>query len=708
VEHGDDAGGTFRRAPHVLLTVDEVERAVSLYADRPNFVFDVETVGGNAHTNELRWIGIGAEGLVHLIPTGHPKGIVLKGKHRGKTAACLYYDSDDPRASTPTTRKLPLEQRKPSWRMVEHPVEATYEPPPKQLYPHEVMELLRPLMFSDKGKVGHNVKYDLMTVGKYLGEIPPGPYHDTLVLTHVLDEDRQSYDLKSLTADWFKVPYDKRAAWYPNIGKQGVDNFGLDEVARYLAKDIRYAWLRFQDLLRRLEHKGLRPVYDFEMQVYPSIMTMETTGFPVDLSHMQEVRADLEGQIAAIEDEAWKLAGDQFPLSNLDAKRWVLFGEGVRRKNVPEPIPVYGQNKVRLKSQNLRVRSRTEKNDVAQVTGAVLEYYADRGNRMAELLKAWAEYEKLRGTFIEGITGFLNHHPQGLPTVHPSFHLHRTVTGRFSASEPNVHQLPREQKGRTSIRRLFVAGKGRRLIVADYDQIELRCAGFLSGDPEMVRVFIDGRDIHREAAVAMFQMPAEEVTGELRQVGKTQNFAVLYGAGEQKIAIVAGCTIQRAQELIRGYFQRFAQLEKWKYRELQLARKRGDRQNPWSDPPRVVIPPFGRLRRLPMLFELDKDYIRFHAERQAINALCQGFAAYVTKLAMVELHATLPEGATMIAQVHDEIIVLADDDVADQAEKITKDVMEGVLDPTTGKPILGTVPLVVSAATGDSWAEAKG
>jgi len=109
-----------------------------------------------------------------------------------------------------------------------------------------------------------------------------------------------------------------------------------------------------------------------------------------------------------------------------------------------------------------------------------------------------------------------------------------------------------------------------------------------------------------------------------------------------------------------------------------------------------------------MLFELDKDYIRFHAERQAINALCQGFAAYVTKLAMVELHATLPEGATMIAQVHDEIIVLADDDVADQAEKITKDVMEGVLDPTTGKPILGTVPLVVSAATGDSWAEAKG
>ena len=167
--HGEDAGGTFRRVPHVLLTVEEVEQAVALYKDRPNFVFDVESTMGGAHRNELRWIGIGAEGLVHLIPCGHPKGPLLKAKHQDKTAACLFYPAEDPRAYTPTTRKLPLEQRKPSWRMVEHPVEATYEPAPTQLYPHEVMELLRPLMFSDKGKVGHNVKFDLMTVAKYYG-----------------------------------------------------------------------------------------------------------------------------------------------------------------------------------------------------------------------------------------------------------------------------------------------------------------------------------------------------------------------------------------------------------------------------------------------------------------------------------------------------------------------------------------------------------
>jgi DNA polymerase I-like protein with 3'-5' exonuclease and polymerase domains len=710
VEHDDEVGGTLRRVPHVLLTVDEVEQAVALYRDRPNFVFDVESTLGGAARNELRWIGIGAEGLLHLIPTGHPKGAVLKLKHKAKTAACLFYPPDDPRAYTPSTRHLPLEQRKPSWRMIEHPVKTTYEPPPKQLYPLEVMEILRPLMFSDKGKVGHNVKFDLETVAKYYGgEIPPGPYHDTIVMTHVLDEDRMSYDLKTLTADWFKVPYDKRAAWYPNLGKQGTDNFGLDEVARYLAKDVRYAWMRFTDLIKRLERKGLRQVYDFEMRVYPSIMGMEFAGFPVDLSRLQEVRADLEGQIAEVEDEAWKIAGDQFPLSNLDAKRWVLFGKGTPVFPTVMDGPAKGQRKKTrpLKNQGLSVRSRTAKQDVPQVTGAVLEYYADRGNRMAELLKTWAELEKLRGTFIEGIHDLLVHNSYP-PTVHTGFKLHGTVTGRLSAAEPNIHQLPREQAGRTSIRNLFVAGPGRRLIVADYDQIELRCAGFLSEDPEMIRVFKRGEDIHRSAAAAMFRIPPVEVSAELRQVGKTQNFAVLYGAGEQKIAFVAQCSLERAQELIRSYFTTFAQLERWKYRELQLARKRGDRQNPWSDPPRVVIPPFGRLRRLPMLFELEKDYLRFHAERQAINALCQGFAAYVTKLAMVELHDTLPAGARMIAQVHDEIIVLADDDVADEAAEVTKKVMEEVRNPSDGKPILGPVPLVVSAAVGGSWAEAKG
>ena len=130
---------------------------------------------------------------------------------------------------------------------------------------------------------------------------------------------------------------------------------------------------------------------------------------------------------------------------------------------------------------------------MAQVTGAVLEYYADRGNRMAELLKTWAELEKLRGTFIEGITASSTPTPAGCPRSTPRFHLHRTVTGRFSASRAQHPPVATRAEGPHLHPRLFVAGPGRRLIVADYDQIELRCAGYLSEDPEMVQVFIDGR-----------------------------------------------------------------------------------------------------------------------------------------------------------------------------------------------------------------------
>ena len=684
--HDDAFGGFAHRVPRVLLTVDQVEQAVARYRDVPNFVFDVETVGGGAHRNELRWIGIGAHGMVDLIPTQHPKGIMLAPEHKEKMAANLFYPADDPRRLT----KL----GKLSWRQVEYKVAATYADPPAQLYPHEALELLRPLMFSDKGKVGHNVKYDLETIAKYYGEIPPGPYHDTILLTHALDENLTAYDLKTLTGDWFGIPTARRRMWYPNLGKLGTDNFALDTVARYLAKDVRYCWLRFEHLYERLERKGVKQVYDFEMEVYPAIMGMERAGFPVDPSRLEAVRADLEGRIAEVEDKVHRIAGDQFPLSNTAVKRWVMFGEG---------IPKYGKHKRRLKSQRLRVRTRTPVEKVPQVTAAVLEYYANRGNKMADLLNQWAELEKLRGTFIEGLSGWLYFGPDGVPRVHTGFKQHGTVTGRLSAAEPNLQQLP---KGDV-IRSLFVAGPGRRLIVADYDQIELRCAGFLCRDPNMIQVFKEGRDIHAEAAAAMYRIPLQQVTSKLRDVGKTQNFAVLYGAGEGKIALVAGCSVSRASELIRGYFQTFPMIEQWKKQELQAARKRGERDNPLVNPPRVVIPPYGRLRRIPDLFELELEWVRAHAERQAINAICQGFAAYITKLAMIELHRSLPEQAMMLAQVHDEIVVSVPEDRVVEVQDYVTQVMENIRDPWNGHPILEEIPLVASVAAGESWADAK-
>jgi hypothetical protein len=331
-----------------------------------------------------------------------------------------------------------------SQRKVKVNYPAVFGDPGEQLDPALVFEELQPLLFSDLTKVGHNVKFDLMTVAKYYGgEIPPGPYHDTIVLTHVLDEDRMSYDLKTLTADWFKVPHKERAAWYPNLGKQGTDNFGLDTVARYLAKDIRYAWMRFQDLIPRLEAaSGLRAGDDFEMQVYRHRID-GVHGF--GLTSPSWTRCGrIVGQIAAIEEEAWKLAGTSSPSPTSTPSVGCCSGNTRKDRNGGS-IPVYGKHRKKLATQGLNVRGRARRPGGSGDLGSKLEFYADRGTAWPTC-QAVGRAGEAAGHLHRRHRGFLS--PQRcLATVHPGFQLHGTVTGRFSASEPNIHQLPREQKG---------------------------------------------------------------------------------------------------------------------------------------------------------------------------------------------------------------------------------------------------------------------
>jgi DNA polymerase I-like protein with 3'-5' exonuclease and polymerase domains len=681
------------RLPHVILHEGELHAAVEKLLEQPNFVIDVETTKERAQTNTLLWVGLGGPGRVYLIPVGHPKGRVIKPAHKAKTPACILYPADDPRSKTPLG--------KPSMRLVEHSVPATYALPPRQLPAHEVLEVIRPLLFSERGKIGHNVKYDLETIAKYYGEIPPGPYHDTILVTHVLDEnlgDRGvDYSLKSLTVDHYR-PKDPKT-FYPNLGAMGIENFGLDEVAVYLAKDLRYCWLRWMRYYPSLVRRGLLPVYDFEMSVYPSLMEIERVGFPIAREALGRVRDELEGRIAEIEKRAWDIAGGQFHLSHTETKRWLMFGDA--KYPAFEVTPEGMKTRRPLKSQRLRVLSRTQKENTPQITQAILEYYSDRGNELASLFLEWSMLEKLRGTFVEGIDKLLVPHDGDLPTIHTNFKQHGTTTGRLSATEPNLQQIPRG----STIRDLFVAGPDHALIVADYDQIELRCLAKEAHERTMTRIFNEGLDIHLEAASVAMEIPAEAVTDALRQVGKTLNFATGYGAGPERIAAVAGVSVRKGQQFLDRYYERFSGLEPWKRQVLRDAR---ERRGPDS-PPHVIIPPNGRLRRLPDLYNyIEEDrWKRLKAERQAVNAIIQGFASNITKLAMIQLHQDLqPYPARMVLQVHDEIIIRVLLSYVDEVVPVVVDAMSGIT--AAGKPILGNIPLVVTPKVGYSWGEAKG
>ena len=695
-----------RRYPHVLLTKEEVGEAVAFLLGEPEIVFDLETRGVRTERyddegqpiftdardprgNEITWFGLGCAGRNFLIPAKHPKGWTTVSEKRVEGRACDLLDWDDPLRATEMTRHLGPGKWKDSVRQITKHIPPEYAEPPQQLYPHEVAEIIAPLMFSDRAKIGHHLKFDLETVAKYLnGEIPTGPYHDTLVLQHIINENLKfergvTYSLKDISIDWFR-PADPKT-WYPEIGKAGPDNFGLDQVARYVAMDLRRCWYLKERLWYRLIKLGLLSAYEFEMSQYPVLMSMEQAGFPINEEARGKVGAGLDEDIAAIEKACWDIAHDQFPLSNTGIKRWLLFGKGDKPLGVT-PLMV---------SQNLRPLSYTVKTRTPQLTQAVLDHYADR-NKLAGLFRQYSEKEKLRGTFVKGLGKIVSGTP---PKLHTSFKQHGTVTGRFSCAY--LHQIP---KG-SQIRELFVAGDGYVLIVADYDQIELRCAGYESHDPEMLEVFQRGEDVHRSAAAAMFRVT--EVTEEQRAVGKTQNFAVLYGAGPNKIAAVAKCSKAEAQRLISRYYATFSGLEPWKRAVLAEARSRYDPDA--GTPPYVTIPISNRIRRLPDLlnYKLNEDGIRYRAERQAINAVVQGFAANITKLAMSELHQQLaPFDAQMLLQVHDEIIIRVAEHQADEVLDLTHRCMTGIKNGSDGS-ILGSIPLIVSAKVGYSWAAGK-
>ena len=664
------SGLRVRPVPHLITTVGELRQAVRSLLQQTHFVIDVETTFGNPHTNEVLWVGLGGRGCVYLIPINHPLGYIDVPAH-------------DEKRLPPESERRVLANGELSKAKRKYHVPATYTPRLDQLSPGEVFAELEPLLFSDREKVGQNTKFDLMSVSKYYdGRIPPGPYHDTIIVTHLLDENRMTYGLKELVFDWLDIPQHQRKTFYPNLGRSGVELEPIDAVAKYLAKDVRYTWLYFQNQYPRLAKNGLTEAYRVEMDLYGVLMDIEKNGFPVDTSRLAEVGAKLSEDIRIIEGEAWAIAGFQFPLSNLDAKRDLLF----------KPKKEGGQG--------LRPRSYTEKTNKAQLNKATLEYYAERGNRLAELFLEWSAMEKLRGTFIEGLG---KHMING--RIHTSFKQHSTVTGRLSASEPNLQQIPARGRG-AFVREMFVHEPGNILVVADYDQIELRCAAHLSQDENMIQVFTQGQDIHKAAAAAMYGVTMGEVTKDQRQAGKGQNFLTLYGGGAAKLARTAGVDVRTAEMFIQRYYQQFPHLDAWKNQLLKDAKALGRRDDPFRYPAYVLIPPFNRRRRLPDL-DAPPESERYRGERQAVNAVVQGFASYVMKLALIDLHKALPEyGARMLVTVHDEIVLSCPFSTALEVKDVLATVMGSV--SLDGEPILGDVPLVASADMGASWGQAKG
>jgi len=597
--------------------------------------------------NEVFWIGIATRGHSWAIPMGHKIGSLLEPEEVG-----------DGSTVPPVGYRKKLKNGKESTAKARYVKPAIYSEPVKQLTRSEVFERLKPLFFGSFIKIGQNVKFDARSISKYYDAIPPGPYVDTMLLQHLINENLGNYALETIIEN----NYNGHKA-YEKGGKLGerITKVTIDDASLYVHRDARWTWLLYLRLVNKVNaYSDLKKAMLLDSQVLEVLMHMENQGIPIDVNNLTLLEKELDDELNDVYNSILKHAPVGFNPDSNKHKQSFLFNKKSEGGLGLKPYKQTGKGAPSVDEESLK--SLQHKHEV-----------------VGQLLK-WAELQKLKSTYVKGLIPKLYK-----SRLHPSFHLHRTATGRLSSSNPNLQNIPRT----SNIRKLFVANNSSTLLVADYDQIELRVMAMVSQDKRLLQIFKNEEDIHTATAAVVFKKKPENVTAEERQVGKGVNFLTAYGGGSIKLARVTGISKTEAEDILNTYYKTFNELTAWKQQVIQKAKKDG-----------YVSTLHGRRRRLSDLSSINSE-LRSRAERQAINAIVQGTAADICKLAMVDVYkATNKTSLKLLVQVHDELVAMVDEN-----EKL--DIIEPFITAMGDGTILNKVPIKVSYRFAKSWAEAK-
>ncbi len=496
-------------------------------------------------------------------------------------------------------------------------------------------------------KISQDAKADLVRLRR-VGLVPRGFDFDVGIASYVLNPGRRSHDLA--TVAWEQIGWrlgepegdllDGREAW----GRRCEEADALQRVAPRLRA--------------ALHEREVERVYrDIEMPLVPVLADMEMAGVAVDVPYLQDLAQELRARLEVLAAEIYGLAGMEFNLSSPKQLAFVLF----EKLGLP-PLK----------------RTKTGYSTDADV----LETLALHHPVVAKILQH-RELAKLLSTYVEVLPRLV--HPE-TGRVHTTFNQTVAATGRLSSQDPNLQNIPiRTEEGRR-IRRAFVAPRGRVLLSADYNQIELRLLAHISGDAALQEVFRAGRDIHAEVAAEVFGLSRDQLTPEQRRRAKAINFGIAYGISGFGLSQQIGTTPAEADAYIQRYFARYPGVREYVRRTVEQARRTG-----------YVSTLLGRRRYLTDLHSRNRG-VREAAERVAINTPIQGSQADLIKLAMIRIHQeVLPRfpGALMILQVHDELVFELD---PDQVRPLGYQVAE-----VMAKALPLSVPVQVELRVGPNW-----
>ncbi len=533
-------------------------------------------------------------------------------------------------------------------------------PPPGSAELRPLVELLEDEAVA---KIGQDLKYELLVLRR-AGIALRGVAFDTMVASYVIDPGRREHGLDSLALQYL----DHKTISYEDVCGKGKDQIPFAAVPPLKARD--YACedadiaLRLERLFREeLERYSLAELYrTIELPLISVLAEMEWTGIRIDGRFFATLSAKLARDLRILEEEIYKVAGGEFNINSTPQLREVLFD----RLGLP-------------------VVKRTKTGASTDVT--VLEALAAQGHPLPRLLIEYRQLDKLKGTYVDALPQLVN---PGTGRIHSSFNQTVAATGRLSSSDPNLQNIPIRTEVGAELRKGFIPADGSVFLAADYSQIELRILAHLSEDPAFVSAFRSGADVHRQTAALVFDVPADDVTPQMRGAAKTINFATIYGIGPFALAQKLGTSVAEAKSFIEQYFLRFPGVRRYLDTQIEHAREHG-----W------VETLSGRRRYIPEVRAKNFN-VRQFGERAATNAPVQGSAADVIKIAMIDIQRALAErglGARILLQVHDELVLEVPKSEVEEVSALVRARMEEAF------PL--RVPLEVATGLGENWYECK-
>ena len=515
-------------------------------------------------------------------------------------------------------------------------------------------------------KIGQNIKYDWLVLKRH--GIAVAPIDDTMLLSYVLDAGRGSHGMDELSKRHLgheTIPFAEVAG----SGKTfiGFARVALDRATDYAAEDADVTLRLWRVLKPRLVAESMTTAYEtLERPLAAVLARMERRGIAIDRQILSRLSGEFAQIMARLEHEIHALAGESFNLGSPKQLGDILFGK----------MGLPGAKKTATG---------------AWATGAqILEDLADQGHELPRQILNWRQVSKLKSTYTDALPGFVN---AETGRVHTSFSLAATTTGRLASSEPNIQNIPvRTEEGR-KIRAAFIAEPGRKLISADYSQIELRLLAHIADIPALRKAFAEGIDIHAMTASEMFGVPVEGMDPMVRRRAKAINFGIIYGISAFGLANQLGIGREEAGAYIKKYFERFPGIRDYMEATKKEARAKG-----------YVTTIFGRRCHYPQIASSNPSERAFN-ERAAINAPIQGSAADIIRRAMIRMEGALDAAglkAAMLLQVHDELIFEVPEDEVDATIRLVSRVMEDAPHPA----VTLAVPLKVDARAAKNWDEA--